>query len=298
MVSLLATTCALHAPLALWFDRRGSPSAAPRADEGFDQVLQLSAHAAPTGPCLRVTPESRLEEEGRVLGAALHVRNAQEQSAALALVGSVEWILVEAGAPQPCIVAENLLAATEGSPTRVAVCVDSAAGVPGLAFALQRGVDALVCPAEAATGALLEALKVAKAQRLEVADPPAPAAAAATAEPTAVELRQARVLGVYEGGVADRVALDFTTLLGDDEGVPLASTHSPLPTSTPTLTRSLPARCRTCILHTSTHHYSPLLTTTHYYALLLTTTHYYTCPLPHHPVRLLPATDDTPHLLT
>eukprot|EP00964_Phaeocystis_antarctica_P036785 scaffold20991_cov39-Phaeocystis_antarctica.AAC.2 len=107
MVSLLATTSfALHTPLALWFDRRSGPaSAAPRADDGFDQVLQLSGQAggAPGGGCLCVTPESKLEEEGRVVGAALCVGNAQEQSAALALVGSVEWILVEAGAPQPCI---------------------------------------------------------------------------------------------------------------------------------------------------------------------------------------------------
>ena len=201
MVSLLATSSfALHTPLALWFDRRGGPAAAaPRADDGFDQVLQLSGQAdAPAGPCLCVTPESKLEEEGRVVGAALCVGNAQEQRDALALVGSVEWILVEAGAPQPCIVAENLLAATEGSPTRVAMCVDAAASVPGLAFALQRGVDALVCPAAAATGELLEALQVAKAQRLEVADAPA-AAAAAASDPTEVELRQARVLGVHEG---------------------------------------------------------------------------------------------------
>ena len=74
MVSLLASSSlALHTPLALWFDRRGGPaSAAPRADDGFDQVLQLSGQAdAPAGPCLCVTPESKLEEEGRVVGAAL-----------------------------------------------------------------------------------------------------------------------------------------------------------------------------------------------------------------------------------
>ena len=221
MVSLLATSSfALHTPLALWFDRRGyaGPPGSSRADDGFDQVLQLSGQAnAPAGPCLCVTPESKLEEEGRVVGAALCVGNAQEQRDALALVGSVEWILVEAGAPQPCIVAENLLAATEGSPTRVAMCVDAAASVPGLAFALQRGVDALVCPAAAATGELLEALQVAKAQRLEVADVPLAAAAGVASDPTEVELRQARVLGVHEGGMADRVALDFTTLLAADE---------------------------------------------------------------------------------
>ena len=105
MVSLLATSSfALHTPLALWFDRRGyaGPPGSSRADDGFDQVLQLSGQAdAPAGPCLCVTPESKLEEEGRVVGAALCVGNAQEQRDALALVGSVEWILIEAGAPQP-----------------------------------------------------------------------------------------------------------------------------------------------------------------------------------------------------
>ena len=56
----------------------------------------------------------------------------------------------------------------------------------------------------------------------------APAAAAAASDPTEVELRQARVLGVHEGGMADRVALDFTTLLGADEGALVGSAATEL----------------------------------------------------------------------
>ena len=58
-------------------------------------------------------------------------------------------------------------------------------------------------------GELLEALQVAKAQRLEVADAPAPEMEAAAG--AGVALREARVIAVHEGGMADRVALDFTT---------------------------------------------------------------------------------------
>ena len=212
--TLLAAASALHTPLALWLDCRtgGSavaPSAARLTEDGFDQLLLPPEEAASASGHLVVSSEGKLEEDGRLVGAALRVSSPQDQSAALALVGSVEWIMVEAGAPQPCIVAENLLAATEGSPTRVAICVDSVASVPGLAFALQRGVDALVCPAAEASGELLEALQVAKAQRLEVADAPAPEMEAAAG--AGVALREARVIAVHEGGMADRVALDFTT---------------------------------------------------------------------------------------
>ena len=66
-----------------------------------------------------------------------------------------------------------------------------------------------MCPAAEASGELLEALQVAKAQRLEVADAPAPEMEAAAG--AGVALREARVIAVHEGGMADRVALDFTT---------------------------------------------------------------------------------------
>eukprot|EP00966_Prymnesium_polylepis_P010027 231554-Prymnesium_polylepis.1 len=47
------------------------------------------------------------------------------------------------------ITAENLLGAAEGTPTRIAVAVKKAADVGGLAFALERGCDALVVEAAA-----------------------------------------------------------------------------------------------------------------------------------------------------
>ena len=116
-----------------------------------------------------------------------------------------------------------------------------AAEVGGLAFALQRGCDALCVDASllppgddggaedldaaaaSRAAALLDALHIAKAQRLERADGPADASAARAPLVDGVELRGAVVTSVEAGGTADRVALDFTTLFRDDEGCLLGS---------------------------------------------------------------------------
>ena len=91
----------------------------------------------------------------------------------------------------------------------------------GLAFALDRGVDALVVSAddvnEAAGEALLDAAQIAKAQRLE-RHMDGDAAAQTVGDAACVALGGGVVVGVREGGVGDRVALDFTSMLRDDEG--------------------------------------------------------------------------------
>ena len=65
--------------------------------------------------------------------------------------------------------------------------------------------------------ALLEALQIAKAQRLEATAGGAPAAAAGShgAVDERVPLSRGTVRAVVAGGNADRVALDFTCLLGE-----------------------------------------------------------------------------------
>ena len=66
---------------------------------------------------------------------------------------------------------------------------------------------------------LLEALAIAKAQRAELVDSDAEVLAGEvdTGDNT-VLLERAVVTAVREGGVADRVAVDFTTLLDQSEG--------------------------------------------------------------------------------
>ena len=161
-------------------------------------------------------PVARLRfSDGSIAGGSTIVGGDASQSAAIALVGSVAWCHVDATAGQPCIVAENLLAKADGTGTRIACTCREAADVQGLAFALDKGVDALVI---SDADDLREAALIAKAQRAETAAPDEDAAAARNAPAGPVSLEQWTVSGVSDGGVADRVAVDFTTLLSNDEG--------------------------------------------------------------------------------
>ena len=95
--------------------------------------------------------------------------------------------------------------------------------MPGLAFALSVGVDALVVSPESLSDAdMIEALQIAKSQRLEQ-----PASDTSNADTNAIsekiDLKRAFVTSVVSAGLADRVALDFTSLLEEGEGCLLGS---------------------------------------------------------------------------
>ena len=172
-------------------------------------------------------PVARLFSDGAIAGGSTLVDGDASQAAAIALVGSVAWCHVDATAGQPCIVAENLLAKADGTGTLIACTARTAADCPGLAFALNRGVDALVLDSDA-PDAVREAAAIAKAQRAETAAPDEDAAAARDAPAGPVSLEQWTVSGVSDGGVADRVAVDFTTLLSNDEGLLVGSSAKAL----------------------------------------------------------------------
>lgn len=176
-----------------------------------------------------------------LLGAVLTLATPSDQARATALIGSVDWLLVDVpskseaeAAPPVFIAAENLLAVSKSTPTRLAMPVRSSADVRGLAFALELGVDALVLPlALAGDDELVEALQIAKAQRAERApaacDGPAAAAASAGTELSSLALlSSATVTAITAGHVADRVALDFTSLLQSHHGCLVGSSAKAL----------------------------------------------------------------------
>ena len=105
--------------------------------------------------------------------------------------------------------------------------VGAPADVPGLTFALDRGVDALVLDADASPE-LCEAALIAKAQRAESAAGDDDAAAARDAPAGPATLEAWDVVAVSDGGCADRVAVDFTTLLSHDEGLLVGSSAKAL----------------------------------------------------------------------
>ncbi len=170
--------------------------------QGVDLIL---------GENLQIDGEA-LYIEGKQVGRRVDVSNSEGQSKARAMAGSVEWILLDLG-EWKMIPIENIIAACDGGPTKVAARISSPEQVLGAAFALQIGVDALLVDEKTLQTAL-----IAKSQRGEVRID----AIDETAKGE-LELSFLEVVEVSEGGVGDRVCVDLTSLLDPEEGMIVGS---------------------------------------------------------------------------
>ena len=150
--------------------------------------------------------------EGKQVGRRVDVSNSEGQSKARAMAGSVEWILLDLG-EWKMIPIENIIAACDGGPTKVAARISSPEQVLGAAFALQIGVDALLVDEKTLQTAL-----IAKSQRGEVT-----VDGDDETDNEELELSLLEVIEVSEGGVGDRVCVDLTSLLEPGEGMIVGS---------------------------------------------------------------------------
>ena len=104
---------------------------------------------------------------------------------------------------------ENIIAACDGGPTKVAARISSAEQVLGAAFALQIGVDALLV-----TPDILSTALIAKSQRGErTKDGEMPS------DSEDISLSELEVIEIKEGGVGDRICVDLIDLLNEGEGM-------------------------------------------------------------------------------
>ena len=170
--------------------------------EGVDLVL---------GHNLQIDGDA-LYIEGKQVGRRVDVSNSEGQSKARAMAGSVEWILLDLG-EWKMIPIENIIAACDGGPTKVAARISSPEQVLGAAFALQIGVDALLVD-----GKTLQTALIAKSQRGEVTID-----AIDETDNEELEISLLEVIEVSEGGVGDRVCVDLTSLLEPGEGMIVGS---------------------------------------------------------------------------
>ena len=137
--------------------------------------------------------------DGRQVGRVVDVGSSDGQAKARSMSGSVEWILLELG-EWKMIPIENIIAACDGVPTKVAARISSSEQVLGAAFALQIGVDAILV-----TEDILPTALIAKSQRGEITeevDNPV--------KTGNVSLTEIEVIEVKEGGIGDRVCVLHT----------------------------------------------------------------------------------------
>ena len=97
--------------------------------------------------------------DGKIAGRRVDVSDSKGQARARSMAGSLEWILLDLG-DWKMIPIENIIAACDGTPTKVAARISTSEQLLGAAFALQIGVDALLVPES-----ILESALIAKSQR-------------------------------------------------------------------------------------------------------------------------------------
>ena len=161
----------------------------------------------------------RLMFKQNVIGAFITVNSEESQEYARSLVGSVEWLVLDFS-DWSMIPIENLVAACEGTPTKIAAVLSTPEQAQGAGFALHKGVDALVVTP---SDEMIEAALVVKSQRLERTTPNDHEIISRSEH---VGLGKLTITSVEAGGTAERYCIDMTRLLGDGEGLLLGSSAS------------------------------------------------------------------------
>ena len=186
--------------------------------EGVHRCLRLS-HEPVSGASVPVLDLSGGSDEA---SSAVHVHIAGEsdQHAALAHIGLAEWVVLTF-ADWSMIPVENLVAAAQGTPTKIAAVVDTPSAIAGAAFALQTGVDAVAVPPERA---LLDAAQAMRSARLEQEEDHDVGTSAQERRGLSV----ARVTRVEPFGIGDRACVDLAGLLEPGEGMLVGSTAAHL----------------------------------------------------------------------
>jgi 3-dehydroquinate synthase II len=180
----------------------------------------------------------RSDDPTKVSGAVVRLEDSSGQEQALAVLGSVEWLLVDVvvvssssstddsssslSKPWQMIPAENIVSASHSTGTKLAFCVHRAEDVSGLANALELGVDAL-CVSTKSGDADPDLWRAAFGARRERTT-----RAAAAATPTSAEGASTPAPEIVVGScwrrdtqgtvLADRICVDLVQKLKPEEG--------------------------------------------------------------------------------
>jgi len=173
-------------------------------------------------------------EQQELIGAHIIIDDSTGQSAARALLGSVDWVVVECR-DWTMIPFENIISDAHHTPTKIAAIIEQAEKIPGVAFALDIGVDALVLANDDIE--LWHSGCIARAQRAEMtateqqfnncddgetSDLKSKTDCFSSNESNSalpIELEIVEIESIETGHIGERVCIDFIGLLNKGEGV-------------------------------------------------------------------------------
>jgi len=153
----------------------------------------------------------------------VQVGDGEDQTKAREMIGLCRWLVVRCKSWR-MIPFENLIAAACGSGTKICAHVTEVSDLRGLAFALSKGVDGLLLGNDAALWKAAESLAVERAERERASGQ----GGTGLQGSSTVSFFEAPVMSVTDGGVGERVCVDLTKRLNDDEGILVGSSASAL----------------------------------------------------------------------
>ena len=202
--------------MEIWLDYRQHPDGEREVPDGVNRFISNSRLDSEKNIYLF---DDKLYIGEHIVGSAITVRDQTSQQRARSLIGSVEWLFLEFE-NWSMIPIENLIAACEGTPTRIAAVISKPEQANGAGFALERGVDALVVRSEKK---MLDAARIVKSQRMEVTIIEQ-SVHIPNQQKTGISVL--KVTSVENGGIAERYCVDTTRLLRLGEGMLVGSSAS------------------------------------------------------------------------
>ncbi|MDP6333115.1 MAG: 3-dehydroquinate synthase II [Candidatus Poseidoniaceae archaeon] len=158
--------------------------------------------------------------EQKLIGTKIIISDSNTQNDAKQFVGSVDWIVLEFE-DWSMIPIENLVAASQDTPTKIAAKIRSPEEAQGAGFALETGVDALIVENNPD---IIEAALIVKSQRGEKIV----RKVIESLDSESITISAHEIKSIEQGGVGERYCIDLTSLLSVGEGMLIGSSASSL----------------------------------------------------------------------
>lgn len=165
--------------------------------------------------------DEKLIHNDSVVGYAFMIDDHKSHEKVRNKIGLAEWIVLDFS-NWKMIPVENIIAECEGTGTKIAVIVNLAKDVNGIAFALEKGADAIVIENEVD---LIQACSIAKSQRLENSSLDS---IQTTESLEKLNLSELTITNIESGGVGERYCIDLVCLISEGEGMLIGSSSSSL----------------------------------------------------------------------
>ena len=203
--------------MQVWLDYRQSKEDSILFSEKFDKIISETPHK---DIATLVFSNNSVYLDSKLIGTTVLISDLESQNEARKFVGSVAWIVLEFE-DWSMIPIENLIAACQGTPTKIAAKIRTPEEAQGAGFALETGVDALIVDDQQD---MIDAAFIIKSQRGEINVNPM----VEKIESDTLEITSHQIISIEQGGIGERYCIDLTSLLSVGEGMLIGSSASSL----------------------------------------------------------------------